>query len=338
MLNPEEPVSWSNCILGPINQEYPFSPLIIAAVEIIVHLLYVMTSMVVPFYIENPIAMNSNKYLGESFKDENKRWQEIQNMILEMTSFNFSFEVQVTGKKDHIENIKIGLKMLAEELEAHFYAKGYIHKLANTNYIFDLYFILDWNGMVLAASKESCAALKKPEKKIVGQSLMKYLTKPSKAIMKETLYEIVTNKNHDKRPIYLEFLDFGKSPLPYLCNFATYNETADDSKRIIFNIIPLEKLENFKNSDHKILLEHNEKIETNEDNEIIYKRKINQMDVAKIKEVNSYILKNINKDIPNIKTLANMVGTNENKLRKGFHLIYGTSIGNFILHQRLKLS
>lgn len=30
--------------------------------------------------------------------------------------------------------------------------------------------------------------------------------------------------------------------------------------------------------------------------------------------------------------------TLKNKLRKGFHLIYGTSIGNFILHQRLKLS
>ena len=85
-------------------------------------------------------------------------------------------------------------------------------------------------------------------------------------------------------------------------------------------------------------MEHNQKIQTNEANEIIYKRKINQMDVAKIREVHSYILKNINKDIPTIKTLANMVGTNENKLRKGFHLIYGTSIGNFILHQRLKLS
>jgi len=62
------------------------------------------------------------------------------------------------------------------------------------------------------------------------------------------------------------------------------------------------------------------------------------VDVAKIKEVNQYILKNLKKDIPNIKTLANMVGTNENKLRKGFYEIYGTSIGIFILHQRLKMS
>lgn len=58
-------------------------------------------------------------------------------------------------------------------------------------------------------------------------------------------------------------------------------------------------------------------------------------DRKKIQEARELLIRNLQAEPPSIPHLARLVGTNENKLKRGFNQVYGKSIYNYLLNYRM---
>lgn len=264
---------------------------------------------------------------------DDPRWQEVQKMILEMVGFNFTYTLELSDKNDRLESVKLGLKYLGEELYAYFRDNGHAYCAMNISYRFNANFILDWEGRILATTNGARFLLRHYKTGDSGP-LTDLLTEPSKGVWKERLDMIRGTDRYDDKPMILEFLDWDKTPLPHLCNFSTFNENGDGPNRVLFNIIPLQRIENLRNSGNLMVLE----------NMAVYGKKnkpgskMKYTEIRWCKEARKHILGNITKELPSTKNLALMVGTNQKNLRIYFKRLYGTSIRQFIILKRLNLA
>src|SRR5690606_36128600 len=153
----------------------------------------------------------------------------------------------------------------------------------------------------------------------------------------ERLDLICMKMAHHDKPMVLNFLNWDKSPAPHLCNYSVFKEREDGPQRIVLNIIPIERVESLKNSKGKMVLEKDFLLRKN------YKRKakgakMKYNEIQWCREVRNHILANIRKVPPSTEELARLVGTNPKNLRINFKLLYGMTIGQFIVHSRLELA
>jgi len=264
---------------------------------------------------------------------DDPRWFEIQKMILEMAGFNFTYNLELSKKRDSLEATKIGLKILGEELYAYFKDNGLAYCAMNATYRFSDNFILDDKGRILAATNHAKFFLNF-KKFGAGGPLTNLLADSSKVFWEERLQKMWETRSVIPKPLMLEFLDWAKKPIPHLCNYSTYKEIGEGQKRILLLIIPLKRIEVLKNSGNIMVLENT----PDYGQRYQHGSKLNFKEIRWCKAARKHILSNITKEIPNTRDLAIIVGTNQKHLRICFKQFYGISMREFIIKNRLNLA
>lgn len=268
------------------------------------------------------------------------RIQQINRMLLEMASGNFFFRLERSDQEDNLEAMTVILNMLAEEIQESLVHQGHISTRGLTKHIVQMCFLLDEDGAVQMINQKTCVILSDLYTSIIGKPFEYFLTEASKEKWLKTR-ELLHKKNFYDTSLELTFKSNEDLLIPNTCYITTCKEAATDNKRkTLITIIhqtkgayELEKelkksVLDFKNEEEPIFKGYTGK-----------KRRIVELtsdDFRRVREGRDIIINNLEKDLPNLKDFALQLGTNEFKLKHGFRELYGVSVHQYIIRERMR--
>ncbi|MGC1632626.1 MAG: hypothetical protein WA749_11000, partial [Gelidibacter sp.] len=160
----------------------------------------------------------------------------IHNMILEMASGNFHYQIERSSKDDDLESIVVGLNMLAEELEANMIHQGFANTNTSVIDIVKMSFILDENGVVEMSNGQAGKMLSLPLSDIVGKLFEEFLTDDSKTLWKNKCIS-KTNKPKLEGSVHLVFKQKNSLEVPKVVHFTTFNDRENEAKKILITVV-----------------------------------------------------------------------------------------------------
>jgi len=239
-----------------------------------------------------------------NFENRAKRFQQIYQHIMRLAVGDFSSRLSFSDEKDQLETLVLLLNMLTEELSELFYGADTLtlcHSLIGAN------FLLDSNHTIVFANPETTKLFEvQNNESVIGNSFLELLTPDSQANYKKMLENPIKNIRELKIPV----------------KFNSTKNTISNCELSKVPGIPLTILQiNSKSTEKSV--RKKEKLYLKEDME-------------KIRKIREHILANFNEELPGLKELAQMVHTNEYKLKYGFKQLYGTTIFRFQADIRMK--
>jgi|SRR5690606_35026131 len=251
----------------------------------------------------------------------------IIHVLLEMTQGNFYHEMEIADKTDVLATIMFLINKINEESHSYLTRQAFIPAREMSHYLYPVIFTLDEKGVIENVNKHASKALEQDKKKIIGKNFTEFMTEDSKDLWRKQYKRIIKKKVEDST-IHLEFLineDLLLSRNFFV--FGPYPNPKGDPKTIVGTVLysPRETLGKGIWGKTKGSDEH----------PIIQKPKITFKDVQIAKMVNEYMEENLQKGIPDHKTLALLHGTNENKLKKSFKILFKKSISQHFQAKRI---
>lgn len=268
-------------------------------------------------------------------KSEKEKIEKICQMILEISSGNFSYRIERSGHDDQLESVIVLLNMMAEEIRESFHHFAMINPHETYQQIAQMTFILDQDFRIrnFNATAEQLFNLKPSE--IYKTGFETYLTPESQAQWAKEMEEL-TNSSEENffHCMRLFFASKNSLTVPALCSISPLLLKKDDQK--LYFVSALQTLVKSRSKEEQLQKAvQNIKLAglSSEKNKKLLK---SEADKRKIQEVYDYILNNLEKPLPSLRELAHRHGTNEFKLKVGFRQLYDTSVFKFQKEQRLK--
>ncbi len=267
------------------------------------------------------------------------RTLQILHMLLEMASGNFFYRLERTNNNDNLEAMSNMLNMLAEELQESLVHQRHLYPRGITKHIVQMCFFLDGHGIIQMVNHKACIILADVHTNIINQPFELYLTKDSRVkwLMTE---QILNKKNFYDTSLELTFKTNENLLVSNNCYITTFKEKNSNNRQTLITIVHQTKGTNELEKELKKSVLHfkNEKETIIKRNSGIEKRSptLNSDDLLKIREGHDFIMNNLEKDFPNLKDFALQIGTNEFKLKYGFKKLYGVSVHQFLIRERLR--
>jgi AraC-like DNA-binding protein len=251
-----------------------------------------------------------------------QRIKNIGQMLLEMAAGNFVYRIPRTGNDDELEGLTVLVNWVAEEMQESIFHSGYINPHYSYRYVVQSSYILDSNFAIKDFSADVPSLLGFESDDLLGKDFIEILTKKSALILKTVKHEIAQHETY-QITVPLEFFTLDKLLIPVYCSISSlwqrtdiiissFSATIDDSsgkKPLLKEVITVEK-----------------------------QKAHNYLDVKSTQAVYDYVLANMDSEMPTLKELSQIFGTNEYKLKNGFRQLFKITIQQFYNNERLKRS
>lgn len=258
------------------------------------------------------------------------RIKNINKMLLELASGNFSYKIERSEKKDDIEALVTLVNMMAEEIKESFFHQGYVNLKETYTHLVQMVFVLDEKYIVKLFNDNVTKTLLYQNPEILDRPFIELLTRESKEgwIKVEAYLEQQENYSETRQ---LTFKTRKDLIVPAFCFITKLLNQNNPSKMILVSVIKIERSRKLRDADLHKQVQYLSIIDKKK-NKFVLK----QSDIQTIREVHAYILNNLEKPLPSLNELAHQLGTNEFKLKYGFKQLYGTTIFRFLIKERLR--
>ncbi|MAZ29309.1 MAG: hypothetical protein CL868_19835 [Cytophagaceae bacterium] len=259
------------------------------------------------------------------YKDQNMRFDQLKEMILELAKGNFAHRIAIESRHhDIFQDLSMMLNMLAEELSDLFIHPG---AYGDKNMVDPYVFVMDSNYKIKGINKKFTKLFKKPSTRLIGKSITKYTTSDSAANLKNQLTLNFRNAIVDS-PIKIR-IDFKVKPNVLLeCWGYLHLVGSENGKLFFFRGLPA--------TERKI--EKGMNLESTSNPNSRYKTIQLQIDILRLRRVHQFILDNLNQTLPPIPVIARQFNLNEFKLKKGFKETFKNTIFKLHLEKRLEMA
>tara|TARA_R110002050_G_scaffold24083_3_gene64253 strand:+ start:6104 stop:7060 length:957 start_codon:yes stop_codon:yes gene_type:complete len=261
-----------------------------------------------------------------------ERIQRIYFMLLEMANGNFFHRLERSGKEDDIEAVETCLNMLAEEIQESLTHQSYANSKGVMKHIVQMCFLLDDQGIIQMINQNAYKMLSYLHKNIINKPFISILTKNSKSKWSNVWNDMV-EKDFFDTSLELTFKTSEKLLLPSNCYITAYKDNSDKGRKILVTVVLHSKVQQEIEKELKLSV-----MAFESDDEPVNETKPNLTfeDIKKIRAGYESIINNPEKDFPSLKDFALLLGTNEFKLKYGFKELYGTSVHQFLINERLR--
>lgn len=262
-----------------------------------------------------------------------ERLKAIKHMIFSMAQGNFDIRIARTEEDDVIESIIVLINMMAEEMRETLRLYMDLHIRADNTEHIHMVFILDTNFKILYITSDVFAELGYETNDLLKKSFSTLLSNSHisfwRSIGSKMLYTKEYNEQHR-----LIFVCKNKMEKYYKCGITSIYDVSSSSQYIMVSIYePIVKSRMLEDIPKRQNLSTKLKKSTSKKPPKVLTR---QKDRKVLQEIYQYILKNLDKSLPNLETLAHQFGTNEFKLKYGFKELFGTTVFRFLKRERLK--
>ena len=256
------------------------------------------------------------------------RYEELQNMILELAMGNFAHRFRAAGTQDHIEKLGLMLNLLAEELSGFFVHPGsFGEKDLADPYVF----MLDTELKVAGANSRFLDLLKYSYAELLGRPIAEFINGQSANYFRKQL-EVDSGEQQTFSPIRLLVAFIARNGTIMECWGYCHLFKTPDGICCFFRGLP-------------IIERHGAVEPSNSADQIVdlnppgaFRTLQYQTDILRVRKVHQYILLNLHQSLPPIPVMARQFNLNEFKLKKGFKELYNTTIFKFHLEKRLEMS
>ncbi|WP_111309613.1 helix-turn-helix domain-containing protein [Confluentibacter sediminis] len=269
-------------------------------------------------------------------KNKKERMLQINQMLLEMAAGNFFYKLKRSKEDDGIEAITVMLNMLSEEILESMMHQGFVNLNNSTKHIVQMSFVLDNQGNIQMVNQKSCYLLSILHSDMIGEPFGNFLSEDCLEAWNSVWIMLQQKKLHDTS-LKLIFKTKGNLTIPNTCYITTFREKSDLDRRTLITTIlhTSSQIELEQELRHSLF---QPKKETYMPPEIRQKQKLRLSfdDIRKLREAREIIINNLDRNLPSLKKFALQLGTNEFKLKYGFKELYGTSVHQFLMQERLR--
>lgn len=241
-----------------------------------------------------------------------KRIQNIYQMLFEMATGNFTHRISETEPDDEINDISRTLNKLAEEMVDIIHKSGYIIPVYTYQSSFQHTFILNKDFQIESFSPNVPETLGYLPNSLHKMHFAQIIGANSQDLLKQIQIDSITNEYYQNIH-QLIFTVPDNGIIPYFCAFTKLLF----SDKIVVSIISTILNDYILESNPTALVARPDS-------------------APLIQELHAYILSHLDEPLPKLKELAKLLGSSEFSLKDGFKYYFNTSIYHFYNEQRLK--
>jgi AraC-like DNA-binding protein len=249
-----------------------------------------------------------------------QRIQSMYKMLLEMGSGNFTNRIERTEQDDELEALVVLVNMVAEEMKASVFHSGFINPHHTYTNLVQATIILDSDFIIRNYNATVPALLGFSPEMLYNSPFSNILSKESLPIWDSVTASILDDANYNST---LPLIYITQEQLLVSC-FCTISRLIHSTDILISWVTTVIE-------------------ETIVAKALVSPEDVNLLngfnsysDVQLIQHVYDYILNHLDSPLPSLKELSQIFGTNDNKLKYGFKLLFKTSIYQFYTNERLK--
>ena len=241
-----------------------------------------------------------------------KRIQNIFQMLFEMATGNFTHRISEDEVKDEISTIARILNNMAEEMFSIINKSGYIIPVYTYQSLVQATFFLSKEFQIESFSTRTPEILGCPAEELFNIQFAQIIGENSH----EIAMHILTSANKEEDYFNIQQLSFKVANAGLIPHFCTISRVLNSDKIIVSVISTI--INDFIDYTTPTALADRPK------------------NAAVIQQLHNYILTHLDTPLPNIKELAKLFGSNTFSLQDGFRYYFNTSIYHFYNEQRLK--
>lgn len=241
----------------------------------------------------------------------------IHQMLFEMASGNFNSRIPLKNYNDELGTIEILINMVAEEMRDSIFYGGYINPHSIQQSTAQAYIVLTNTLLIQNFTSEIISFLGYSKSELVNHSLASFITDDSYT----KLYNFINTLDDLTSFSIVLSLDFITKEQMYIVTCCSFFKLIDSDEYLISLITPVKNVPYYP-------MAH--------ENDVEKQVKTKKTDALLIQKLYDYILANLEKPLPSLKSLSKKFGTNEYKLKDGFRYFFKTSIYQFYNEERLR--
>jgi len=264
----------------------------------------------------------------------------INTMLLEMASGNFHYRIQRSERNDAIEALIVTLNMLAEEIQDTIVHQGYANRDTANLDIVQMSFIVDNEGIIQMVNAQACKILSRDIEVIVGSSFESLLVETIQDKWKK-IYQRINQKTMLDTVVDVTFKTNLNLMIPKTAYLTRFKDRTTKQAMTLITIVHNSNYQNKRQFDliEKIRQDKDENelsLEKGPLGKIKPKVRLSFADIRKIRQARDLLINHPEYAFPPLKDFALQIGTNEFKLKYGFKELYGTTVHNFLMQERLR--
>ena len=260
-----------------------------------------------------------------------KRVEDINKMILEMASGNFSYKIERSEFNDELEKTPVLLNMMAEEIREIFDHYAYVNPHQSYRHLVQICFLLNKDHQIEGTTPSVKKILGFNSEDLLGTSFIDILSKDAAQEWTDFLQK---EKKKKKTTLNLCFKTNLSLFTPARCAVAHMSTVDNHEKIILFSLHTVVSFQEKKGKLQDALQNWDSRKKEKKKKTFTALRR--DSDLRKIRAVYDHIMLNVDKPLDSLKDLAHKFGTNEFKLKMGFKQLYNNSIFRFQTDERLK--
>lgn len=267
------------------------------------------------------------------YSPKNKsRLDKIYMQLLELSRGNFSTYIERTEEKDDLEALTALINMTTEEIRDSFLHQGYVNFHDSYSLAIQMIFVLNETYRIIEINESCKSFLGFENDNLLDKSFEYLLTQESQHDWTILKNEIETT-GIKEQSLQLSFITHQDLLFPAFCRVIHFtNNSPFIGKTIVttFDMVQTRRTlesENLKRIQSQLLLP--KKVKSN-------KTFLQISDIDKIRAAGEFIKSHLEEEIPSLKDMALVFGTNEFKLKRGFKELYGMTVFQFLKEERLR--
>ncbi|NUY81908.1 helix-turn-helix transcriptional regulator [Flavobacterium sp. MAH-1] len=239
-----------------------------------------------------------------------ERLGNFQRILLQVAGRNF--ETCLSGEKYPGDALPLFMDLLAKDIKGNLFRPGYLAPYRDYPHLSPFTFVLDGEGRVENFSSEAGAALGYRPVSLLKKPFGSFLAAESKPLWNEI-------ERHSSATV-----DFGGMFQITFCSgirsllqaFCTVRRMGNSRVTVVNALLPVAAMP---------IPVFDEPVDIRRENE-----------AKRLEQLYHYILGNLEAPLPSAYDLAKMLGTNDHALKEGFRRVFGTSIYQFYITEKLK--
>ena len=260
-----------------------------------------------------------------------KRVENINQMILEMASGNFSYKVERSDFNDELEKTPVLLNMMAEEIREIFAHYAYVNPHQSYRHLVQMCFLLNDKNQIEGTNPSVNKILGFKSEDLLGMPFVDILSKDA---AEEWTGFLQKEKKKTKMILKLSFKTNISLFAPAVCSVSQISTVDHQKKTILFSLHTVVAFQEKKGELQAALQNWDSRKKAKKKKAFTELRR--DSDLKKIRALYDHIMLNVDKPLDSLKDLAHKFGTNEFKLKVGFKQLYNNSIFRFQTDERLK--
>jgi len=268
--------------------------------------------------------------------ENKKRLEDIFSQLVKISNGNFSYRINRSDNSDALEALTFLANSATEEIKDAFRHQAFVNLHHSYHLIVQMFFEINDRGFILKTNHRVQELLGYDQGAFLDVPFIDLLTNDSRKGWKKLLKEL-NRSSISEMTVNLTFMEQTGLKLPANCHVIRLPSHPDNKARII--ITSFDMVQNKGIKERKI----EKKVERElQEHQLISKKGkketpfLRTADLENLRKVESYIMDNLDKPLPSIKTLAQLCWTNEYKFKKGFKELYAMTPFQYQKNERLR--